>query len=85
MVELGARQEACNCEFGREAAAVCDFVALVGEEQTRPIRQGLLEAGYPEEKIFTAGSFNEALAKVNSIDSEKRKVVLLENDLPDNY
>lgn len=85
MVELGARQEACNCEFGREAAAVCDFVALVGEEQTRPIRQGLLEAGYPEEKIFTAGSFNEALVKVNSIDSEKRKVVLLENDLPDNY
>jgi UDP-N-acetylmuramoyl-tripeptide--D-alanyl-D-alanine ligase len=85
MVELGAKQDECNCEFGREAAAVCDFVALVGEEQARPILRGLREAGYPEENIFVAGGFNEAMAKVNSIQSEKRKVVLLENDLPDNY
>lgn len=85
MVELGSRQEECNCEFGREAAAVCDFVALVGGEQTRPILRGLREAGYPEDRIFIAGSFNEAMAKVNAIQNEKRKVVLLENDLPDNY
>ena len=35
MVELGDKQEEYNCEFGRNAAAVCDYVALVGERQTK--------------------------------------------------
>ncbi len=85
MVELGNKQDELNHQFGREAAEVCDFVALVGEKQTKPIYEGLTGAGYPAEKIFVAGSFNEAMAKVNSIQSDKRKIVLLENDLPDNY
>ena len=48
MVELGDKQEEYNCEFGRNAAAVCDYVALVGERQTKSIYKGLVEAGFDE-------------------------------------
>ena len=58
---------------------------LVGERQAEPIKKGLLEAGYPEERIAVVSTLQEGLARVNGFYSEKKKVVLLENDLPDNY
>lgn len=85
MVELGALEDECNAQFGRQAAAVCDYVVLVGEGQTAAIRQGLDDAGYPQEKIYTAASLRAALDYVYSIKTQQRKIVLLENDLPDNY
>ncbi len=85
MVELGEKEEELNREFGTEAAAVCDFVILVGEKQTRPILAGLHDAGYPDEKIYVAESLNDAMQKVYSIETDREKCVLLENDLPDNY
>lgn len=85
MVELGADMERCNEEFGAQAAAVCDLCVLVGEKQAQPIRRGLLGVGYPEERIRVVRTLQEALAEVNAFRAEKRKVVLLENDLPDQY
>lgn len=85
MVELGADMERCNEEFGAQAAAVCDLCVLVGEKQAPPIKRGLLGAGYPEERIRVVRTLQEALAEVNAFRSDKRKVVLLENDLPDQY
>ena len=85
MVELGDKQEEYNCEFGRNAAAVCDYVALVGERQTKSIYKGLVEAGFDESRIFVSPSLGDALAKVGAIRTDKKKIVLLENDLPDNY
>ena len=85
MVELGDKQEEYNCEFGRNAAAVCDYVALVGERQTKSIYKGLVEASFDESRIFVSPSLGDALAKVGAIRTDKKKIVLLENDLPDNY
>ncbi|MBE6587571.1 MAG: UDP-N-acetylmuramoyl-tripeptide--D-alanyl-D-alanine ligase [Ruminococcaceae bacterium] len=85
MVELGEKEEELNAAFGAQAAAVCDFVVLVGEKRAVPIKRGLIEAGYPEDKIFVAGSIGDAMNKVYSLTTDKKKVVLLENDLPDNY
>ncbi|MBQ4066861.1 MAG: UDP-N-acetylmuramoyl-tripeptide--D-alanyl-D-alanine ligase [Clostridia bacterium] len=85
MVELGAKEEELNAAFGAQAAAVCDFVVLVGERRAAPIKRGLLEAGYPEEKIYVASSIGDGMNKVYSLKTDKKKVVLLENDLPDNY
>lgn len=85
MVELGAKQEELNYEFGTEAAKVCDFIALVGKNQTEPIYRGIMDSGYPAEKVFVAGGLNEALDKVRAYKTDKKKIVLLENDLPDNY
>lgn len=85
MVELGEKEEELNREFGSEAAAVCDFVIPVGEKQAAPIVAGLRDAGYPEKKIYVAKSLDDAMSKVYSIKTDRKKCVLLENDLPDNY
>ena len=85
MVELGADMEACNKTFGEQAAQVCDYVFLVGERQAKPIRSGLLEAGFPESRITVTHTLQEAIGFVRAIHAAKKKVVLLENDLPDNY
>lgn len=86
MVELGEKEYELNKAFGVQAAEACDYVIAVGEKQAVPITDGLKEAGYPEEKVFVARSLNEALAKTEAIKTGGlKKIVLLENDLPDNY
>lgn len=86
MVELGEKQDELNREFGQNAASVIDYAVLVGRNAADAMKTGLIESGFPENKIFAAGTINEALAHVNLIGSEgKEKIILLENDLPDNY
>lgn len=85
MVELGAKQEELNFEFGQEAAKACDYIVLVGKKQTVPIYNGIKSAGYDMNNVYAADSLNEALAKVREYKTDKKKIVLLENDLPDNY
>lgn len=84
MVELGKMQDKCNYEFGKSAAAVCDYVYLVGKKQTEAIYKGLTDAGYDDKKITVSGSFNEAFSKA-SVAPGEQKIILIENDLPDNY
>ena len=86
MVELGTKQDECNYIFGKNAAEVCDFVILVGKRQTESIKRGLDDAAYPADKIFIADNIGEALTKAYGLNShEQKKIILLENDLPDNY
>lgn len=86
MIELGTEENAINENFGAQASEVCDFVVLIGKRQTESIRKGLTGAGYPVEKIFVADSLLQGLAQVAQLDSDGRqKIILLENDLPDNY
>ena len=47
---------------------------------------GLMDAGYPKEKIFVEHDLKAALKTVENIRTgDKQKIVLLENDLPDNF
>lgn len=85
MVELGEKQYDENKEVGIYAADKCDYAVLVGKEQTKPIQDGLLEAGFPQGKMILVDSLQEAFQMVNAIPNEKQKVILIENDLPDNY
>lgn len=86
MVELGEKQDELNREFGSNAAKVCDYVVLVGAKQAVPIKAGLIDEGYDESKIYVAVNINEALTHVYALNSKgKKKIILLENDLPDNY
>ncbi len=85
MVELGEKQAELNTAFGREAAARCDRAVLVGKRQAPPIRAGLLEAGFPAEHIHVADTVEEAIKLADSFPAPGRRVILLENDLPDNY
>ncbi len=86
MVELGDRQSELNKAFGAYAAGVCDYVVLVGRKQTAPILEGLHEAGYPEARIYVAEDLNDAITHAYSVNARgKEKIILLENDLPDNF
>ena len=85
-VYLGEKEYELNKQFGSQAAEVCDFVIAVGEKQAVPIVDGLKEASYPEEKTFVAKNLNEALSKCDTLKTGGlKKIILLENDLPDNY
>ena len=84
MVELGARQAEENHELGRHMADHVDLAVLVGEEQTRPIREGLQAANFPDESVRTFDTLFDAQAFLKSY-TRKGDVVLYENDLPDQY
>lgn len=84
MVELGDKQEELNFEFGKKAAHSADFIVLVGEKQAPPIKKGVLAEGFDEERLYVAADINDALSYVYKI-TDVPSVVLLENDLPDNF
>ncbi|MDR2686163.1 MAG: UDP-N-acetylmuramoyl-tripeptide--D-alanyl-D-alanine ligase [Oscillospiraceae bacterium] len=85
MIELGPKQEELNRKFGEQAAAVCDYIALVGAAQTKPIREGILAAGFAPERLIVEDTLQAAMEKVTALPFDGRKIILLENDLPDNY
>lgn len=85
MIELGERQTELNRIFGTQAAAVCDYIALVGAAQTKPIRDGIIAAGFDSEKLIVADNLQDAMAAVYALPCAGRKIILLENDLPDNF
>ncbi len=84
MVELGEREEELNKEFGRVAAHSADYIVLVGKKQAPPIKEGILEEGFSEDKLYVAEDINEAFSYIYNI-TDVPSVVLLENDLPDNF
>ena len=63
---------------------MCDLVYLVGKKQTQAIHQGLKDAGYDENKITVCESFMDAYNQASAV-SGGQKIILIENDLPDNY
>lgn len=84
MVELGDKSEYYNHLFGKKAAAVCDSIILVGAKQTEPIKRGVLEAGFDAKNLYVCERVQEAIRLADTL-TDKPKVILLENDLPDNY
>jgi UDP-N-acetylmuramoyl-tripeptide--D-alanyl-D-alanine ligase len=84
MVELGEQLEARHAEFGRQTAAVCDYVILVGRRRTAAIAEGARAAGLPADRLFVVPSLKEATAQLGRLVSAG-DVVLFENDLPDQY
>lgn len=85
MVELGDRQDALNRELGEYAASRCDWAVLVGEKQAPPLREGLLAGGFSEDRLYVASTLQDGLRFVGGLPATERQIVLLENDLPDNF
>jgi UDP-N-acetylmuramoyl-tripeptide--D-alanyl-D-alanine ligase len=82
MIELGELQYQLNKEFGEFMSEVCDKIILVGEQQTKPIQDGIKEKGYAEDDLYVVNDVKDAFAIINNLDKEDT-YVLLENDLPD--
>lgn len=85
MVELGERQDSLNRELGAYAADKCDYAILVGKKQAPPLKEGLLSEGFPEERLFVVNTLQDGLAVLNALPRADKRIVLLENDLPDNF
>ncbi|HSB68920.1 MAG TPA: UDP-N-acetylmuramoyl-tripeptide--D-alanyl-D-alanine ligase [Candidatus Methylomirabilis sp.] len=84
MVELGPIEAEENRRFGEKAAAACDYVVLVGPEQTRPIREGLTRRGFPADRVLLARNADEVADRLAGI-VRQGDVLLYENRLPDTY
>ena len=84
IVDLGDKAKEINKELGNKAAEASDFIILVGAKQAIPIFEGIREKKYPEKNVYIANNLEDALRKMNQI-IDSNSVVLLENDLPDNY
>ncbi len=84
MIDLGEKQYEINKNFGRLMKNKADVVILVGEVQTKPIREGLEEAGFDRKNVHVVKTVKEAFAIVYR-DASASDTILLENDLPDAF
>jgi UDP-N-acetylmuramoyl-tripeptide--D-alanyl-D-alanine ligase len=84
LVELGEKEYECNKALGTAAAKVCDEIIFVGVKRSQPLVDGVKETGFNTDHMHIAASFKEAM-EIYSGFADQNTVVLLENDLPDNY
>lgn len=83
MVELGEEQAALNQAFGLHMASCVDVAILVGPNAPA-IKAGLLEGGFPEDRLVEVESLAQATEKL-PLYQQPGCTVLFENDLTDNY
>jgi UDP-N-acetylmuramoyl-tripeptide--D-alanyl-D-alanine ligase len=84
LVELGELEEECNFNLGVRAGQVCDQIVLVGLNRSKPIADGVRSTGFNDQNLHIVASFKDAMALITPT-LDPSCVVLLENDLPDNY
>lgn len=84
MIELGERQWEENRILGEHIAQHVDLAVLVGEEQTRPIQEGLRASNFPGDQVKVVKSLWDAQSFLKTF-LRPGDVVLYENDLPDQY
>jgi UDP-N-acetylmuramoyl-tripeptide--D-alanyl-D-alanine ligase len=84
LVELGSLEKEENEKFGEKIAKVADSVIVVNKVNLESIKQGLMNVGFNMEQVYDAETLEKAKQLLSGIVVEGA-VVLLENDLPDNY
>ncbi|HYO89651.1 MAG TPA: UDP-N-acetylmuramoyl-tripeptide--D-alanyl-D-alanine ligase, partial [Candidatus Limnocylindrales bacterium] len=84
MVELAERHAEENRRLGELAASKATDVILVGAERTTPIRDGLVGAGFPVDRLHVVETLREAVVWYESNLAAGDTVMFL-NDLPDTY
>ncbi len=85
MIELGAKEDEYNKEFGKQIAEVADYAVLIGKNKTKPIYDGLVEKGFDKEKIVVFNDVRAAYPFITNLAEKKEVYALFENDLPDTY
>ena len=87
MVELGSKEDELNKEFGKQIATIskADYVVLIGEKKTIPIKEGLEEENFDMNNLIVYNDVKEAYNFIRGIKTKKEIYALFENDLPDTY
>lgn len=83
IVEMGDAEAEANYQLGAAMSAVADLVIAIGERGAI-IRKGLLDAGYNPTKIISVNNLMDAQERFGIV-LKSGDVLLLMNDLPDNY
>ncbi len=83
-IELGEEEQDRMRELGRQAAAVCSHVILVGPQHSAPVREGLREMGFADKSVSVVLDLEQAQKRLPYV-AGPGSVVLFENDLPDQY
>lgn len=84
LIELGDREYDCNYALALQATKYCDIIILVGKNRSKPMLDAINTTDFNKENVYTVSSFKEAM-EVYAPMANAQSVVLLENDLPDNY
>lgn len=84
LIELGSMEYECNYNLGLEATKFCDIIILVGKNRSKPLMDAIEKTDFNKENVFIANSFMEAM-EIYSRFADSDSVLLIENDLPDNY
>jgi len=84
LIELGEKEYDANFNLGKAAAEKCDVIILVGKNRSKPLADGVKSTDFDDKNLYTASSFKEAM-EIYGKFADNNTVVLLENDLPDNY
>ncbi len=82
IIELGALSYETNKELGKYMVSRVDVAILIGEKQTKPIYDGLIEKKFKKENIYVVQNIQEGLNLLNKL-KEKETYILLQSDLPD--
>lgn len=84
LIELGKKTREENMSFAKDASKIADYIIIVGDNAKNYLLEGLKEVDFPKAKIIFAQSTKEAMEKLSKI-TIPNAVVLIENDLPDQY
>ncbi|MBP3706949.1 MAG: UDP-N-acetylmuramoyl-tripeptide--D-alanyl-D-alanine ligase [Clostridia bacterium] len=84
LIELGDKEYECNYQLALECTKYCDIIILVGKNRAKPMLDAIDTTNFNKDKVFVAAGFAEAMQIYSQFITNK-SVVLLENDLPDNY
>ena len=86
MIELGEQEYDLNFEAGKHAASVCDYIILVGKTQTKALQDAVKSvSGFDSaNRLFVVDRLEQIWPIIGEIPGQDL-IVLLENDLPDNY
>ena len=84
LIELGEKEYEANYALGLEAAKYCDIIILVGKNRSKPMMDAINTTDFDKNNVYVVSSFKEAM-EVYTPKADKMSVVLIENDLPDNY
>ncbi|MEG2676427.1 MAG: cyanophycin synthetase, partial [Clostridia bacterium] len=83
LVELGAKEVEENYILGQKIAEIADIAILIGRNAYN-LQKGVLSKNFDKNKIF----LTDSLAKAQELFATLLRsgdVLLLQNDLPDNY
>jgi len=85
LVELGEQELDFNRTLGEQAAACCHHLITVGESaRVDAIQQGAREGSLHRDNIHAAATVQQAMELARSLSGDNKMVLLL-NDLTDNY